>query len=236
MTFIFLEKLVKEFPEFPRLHGYWRSIPSFNPHVVSSDLGQGLETEASSLLFQMRGVGQTQEHDDSMPTDNNDDMQEGYYFMLDNRQGTLPEALQETPSTLESTVPHASSSSQSLPSTSSQSLPSTSFQSLLLTSLTPSSSHSAFGLQSSLRPANVIPRHLSPSQSGSHASPSPRYSPYSRPSSSSSGSFGGPTLPQSSQMSIPSLVSPVTPLMSNSPHTTPPLQSLPSTQQHIPTT
>jgi hypothetical protein len=47
----FLAKIQSEFPFFSRLHGFWRSIPSFNPHIVSSHHGQDLQGEAQELLF-----------------------------------------------------------------------------------------------------------------------------------------------------------------------------------------
>lgn len=46
-----IAKIANEFPEFPRLHGFWRSIPSFNPHVVSSHPDQEFEADAAALLF-----------------------------------------------------------------------------------------------------------------------------------------------------------------------------------------
>ncbi|KAH9008620.1 hypothetical protein EDB83DRAFT_2204551, partial [Lactarius deliciosus] len=33
------------------LHGFWRTLPSFNPHAVSSEPGQDLEAEALGVLF-----------------------------------------------------------------------------------------------------------------------------------------------------------------------------------------
>jgi hypothetical protein len=35
----------------PRLHGFWRTLPNFNPYTVSSDPGQGLANEAHSVLM-----------------------------------------------------------------------------------------------------------------------------------------------------------------------------------------
>ncbi|KAH9023020.1 hypothetical protein EDB84DRAFT_1254982, partial [Lactarius hengduanensis] len=46
-----LGKLLLAFPVWERLHGFWRTLPSFNPHAVSSEPGQDLETEAFGILF-----------------------------------------------------------------------------------------------------------------------------------------------------------------------------------------
>lgn len=44
-------KLLLGFPIWERLHGFWRTLPSFNPHTVSSEPGQDLEGEALGVLF-----------------------------------------------------------------------------------------------------------------------------------------------------------------------------------------
>ena len=51
------DKLILDynFPIWERLHGFWRTLPNFNPHVVSSEPGQNLEREAQTLLFPSRG-------------------------------------------------------------------------------------------------------------------------------------------------------------------------------------
>ncbi|KAH9060603.1 hypothetical protein EDB87DRAFT_1547080, partial [Lactarius vividus] len=46
-----LDKLLIGFPVWERLHGFWRTLPSFNPHVVSSEPGQDLEGDAIGVLF-----------------------------------------------------------------------------------------------------------------------------------------------------------------------------------------
>ena len=42
------DKLILDykFPIWECLHGFWRTLPNFNPHVVSSEPGQDLEREA----------------------------------------------------------------------------------------------------------------------------------------------------------------------------------------------
>ncbi|KII83076.1 hypothetical protein PLICRDRAFT_64608, partial [Plicaturopsis crispa FD-325 SS-3] len=45
-----IDKLMIDFPWWPRLQGYWRSLPNFNPHAVSSQPGQDLSGEAQELL------------------------------------------------------------------------------------------------------------------------------------------------------------------------------------------
>ncbi|KAH9010590.1 hypothetical protein EDB84DRAFT_1247002, partial [Lactarius hengduanensis] len=46
-----LDKLLSGFPSWERLHGFWRTLPSFNPHSVSSEPGQDLEGDAMETLF-----------------------------------------------------------------------------------------------------------------------------------------------------------------------------------------
>ncbi|KAH9023311.1 hypothetical protein EDB84DRAFT_1247596, partial [Lactarius hengduanensis] len=46
-----LDKLLSGFPAWKRLHGFWRTLPSFNPHLVSSEPGQDLEGDAMETLF-----------------------------------------------------------------------------------------------------------------------------------------------------------------------------------------
>jgi hypothetical protein len=52
------DKLLSGFPIWERLHGFWRTLPSFNPHAVSSEPGQDLEGEALAVLFgdQEKGI------------------------------------------------------------------------------------------------------------------------------------------------------------------------------------
>ncbi|KAH9061318.1 hypothetical protein EDB87DRAFT_1682746 [Lactarius vividus] len=74
-----LDKLLIGFPVWERLHGFWRTLPSFNPHVVSSEPGQDLEGDAIGVLFGNKdeadgsaglGVGDTDEPDGLWETDN----------------------------------------------------------------------------------------------------------------------------------------------------------------------
>ena len=37
------------------LHGFWRTLPNYNPYTVSSDPSQDIEGEAQELLFPSRG-------------------------------------------------------------------------------------------------------------------------------------------------------------------------------------
>ncbi|KAH8991610.1 hypothetical protein EDB86DRAFT_2765963, partial [Lactarius hatsudake] len=46
-----LDKLLSGFPTWERLHGFWRTLPSFNPHLASSEPGQDLESDAMETLF-----------------------------------------------------------------------------------------------------------------------------------------------------------------------------------------
>jgi hypothetical protein len=51
LTQLVLEKEMQNFKWWPRLHGYWRTLPNFNPYTVSSDPGQDLADEALSVLL-----------------------------------------------------------------------------------------------------------------------------------------------------------------------------------------
>ena len=46
----FLEQLEQDFPYWKRLHGFWRTLPNFNPYTASSEPGQDLASEALALL------------------------------------------------------------------------------------------------------------------------------------------------------------------------------------------
>ncbi|KAN0118820.1 hypothetical protein V8E52_004931 [Russula decolorans] len=53
-----IKKETQNFKWWPWLHGFWRTLPNFNPYTISSDPGQDLADEAVSVL--MGGAG----HDD----------------------------------------------------------------------------------------------------------------------------------------------------------------------------
>lgn len=60
-----IDKLKLEFPYWERLHGYWRTLPNYNPVTVNSEPGQDLEAQAMALLTtEDTGEG---EKDDSVP-------------------------------------------------------------------------------------------------------------------------------------------------------------------------
>jgi hypothetical protein len=61
----FLEQLEQEFPFWKRLHGFWRTLPNFNPYTASSEPGQDLAADALALI-----QGRGQEND----TGNNDEL------------------------------------------------------------------------------------------------------------------------------------------------------------------
>ncbi|KAH9048859.1 hypothetical protein EDB84DRAFT_1556532 [Lactarius hengduanensis] len=46
-----LDKLLADFPYWEHLHGFWRTLPSFNPHTVLSEPSQDLQDEAIGVLF-----------------------------------------------------------------------------------------------------------------------------------------------------------------------------------------
>jgi hypothetical protein len=46
-----VDKETQNFKWWPRLHGYWRTLPNFNPYTVTSDPGQDLAEEALAVLM-----------------------------------------------------------------------------------------------------------------------------------------------------------------------------------------
>jgi hypothetical protein len=45
------DKVVHNFPQFHRLHGFWQKHPNLNPHAVSTQPGEDLASDAMDLLF-----------------------------------------------------------------------------------------------------------------------------------------------------------------------------------------
>ena len=60
--------LAYKLPVWECLHGFWRTLPNFNPHAVSSEPGQDLGGKAQSLMFPSHGNGNASE--DEEPEDN----------------------------------------------------------------------------------------------------------------------------------------------------------------------
>jgi hypothetical protein len=58
---LFLEQLEQEFPFWKRLHGFWQTLPNFNPYTASSEPGQDLAADVLALIW---GRGQDNENDD----------------------------------------------------------------------------------------------------------------------------------------------------------------------------
>jgi hypothetical protein len=50
LTIVFSEQLEQDFPFWKRLHGFWRSLPNFNPYTASSEPGQDLAANALTLI------------------------------------------------------------------------------------------------------------------------------------------------------------------------------------------
>src|SRR6266852_5424371 len=46
-----VEKETENFKSWPRLHGFWRTLPNFNLYTVTSDPGQDLADEVLSVLI-----------------------------------------------------------------------------------------------------------------------------------------------------------------------------------------
>lgn len=51
---VFPEQLEQEFPFWKRLHGFWRTLPNFNPYTASSEPGQDLAADALALIHGRR--------------------------------------------------------------------------------------------------------------------------------------------------------------------------------------
>src|ERR1700678_4371409 len=49
LTF-YLDEMKEDFPYWEHLHGYWRTLPNFNPLTVTSEPGQDLEADAVNLF------------------------------------------------------------------------------------------------------------------------------------------------------------------------------------------
>jgi hypothetical protein len=58
-----IEQLEQDFPYWKRLHGFWRTLPNFNPYTASSEPGQDLASEALALV-QGRGQNRDNYEDD----------------------------------------------------------------------------------------------------------------------------------------------------------------------------
>ena len=69
----FPEQLEQEFPFWKRLHGFWWTLPNFNPYTASSEPGQDLAADALALIH-----GRGQENN----TGNNDELgsEDDMYF------------------------------------------------------------------------------------------------------------------------------------------------------------
>ena len=66
------EQLEQDFPYWKHLHGFWRTLPNFNPHTASSEPDQDLAAEALALL-RGRGVQNDDNSDDDLdPSPAND--------------------------------------------------------------------------------------------------------------------------------------------------------------------
>ena len=63
------EELEQDFPHWKRLHGFWWTLPNFNPHTASSEPGQDLAADAL-FLIQHRG----QDDDNNSGGNGNEDV------------------------------------------------------------------------------------------------------------------------------------------------------------------
>jgi hypothetical protein len=51
------EKETEDFKWWLRLHGYWCTLPNFNPYTISSEPGHDLAGQAASILMGGHGRG-----------------------------------------------------------------------------------------------------------------------------------------------------------------------------------
>ena len=69
LTVFLTEQLEEEFPYWRHLHGFWRTLPNFNPHTALSEPGQDLAAEALTLI---QGRGQDDNGDKGVDEDLDD--------------------------------------------------------------------------------------------------------------------------------------------------------------------
>jgi hypothetical protein len=74
----FPEQLEQEFPFWRRLHGFWRTLPNFNPYTASSEPGQDIAADALVLIH---GRGQDNNN-------NGDGFEEDFYGDEDTHNDT----------------------------------------------------------------------------------------------------------------------------------------------------
>ena len=55
------------FPWWERLHGFWRTLPNFNPFTVTSQPGQDMAMEAVEMLTGIPKSNSTEENDETPP-------------------------------------------------------------------------------------------------------------------------------------------------------------------------
>ncbi|KAJ7576720.1 hypothetical protein C8J56DRAFT_398656 [Mycena floridula] len=67
-----VQSVEAEFPFWQRLHGYWRTIPSFNPQTVSSEPGQDLDVDAAQLFTGIDSAGKPDDEQDEDGEENQD--------------------------------------------------------------------------------------------------------------------------------------------------------------------
>jgi hypothetical protein len=68
-----------DFPYWKRLHGFWHTLPNFNPYTALSEPGQDLAGEARALIQNRRVPhvtcdGDNGDDDDDDDNDNNDNL------------------------------------------------------------------------------------------------------------------------------------------------------------------
>jgi hypothetical protein len=49
--YVLIELEIDAFPAWPRLHGFWRTLPNYNPFTVSSEPGQDMAGAAADALL-----------------------------------------------------------------------------------------------------------------------------------------------------------------------------------------
>ena len=202
-------EIEKTFPYFSRLHGYWASIPSFNPTTVSSYPGQDLGHEAQELLFPTRQAAGSHDQGAAVEGQHND-----YDYQDEEHQDSCNMILNQAPNTFQTEPATGGSWAASSSHNSLQPYPhpssALSYDPTILSQ--PAAHQSAFR---SAPPSPSMPWDQGSTASGSQhqqsfanpvqprrtSSAGSRYSPYPHPD------YGNP--------------SPITPLADNSPAITP---------------
>jgi hypothetical protein len=81
--------LTHKLPVWERLHGFWRTLPNFNPHAVSSEPGQDLEGEARDLIYPSRRNDNSSEDEPEANIGGDEDDDASLFDMIEGAAGAM---------------------------------------------------------------------------------------------------------------------------------------------------